>query len=167
MFRCQLQNKIDNQSTDLTQWSSGVDTRGPFLESPETLRAIFRCHNSPCISRTERIRVVNFHSQFAFCYLENMLKERLSRTSGWQVHKWLFWPERFPGLSRNGPKRPLILVRETGPRLGLNGIRTHVARSPPIKKRIWVGRYNKSHWPLLIGAFQSQWNNQWNDRTEQ
>ena len=29
--------------------------RGPFLESPETLRAIFGCHNSLCISRTERI----------------------------------------------------------------------------------------------------------------
>ena len=25
---------------------------GPFLESPETLPAIFRCHNSLCISRT-------------------------------------------------------------------------------------------------------------------
>ena len=29
--------------------------RGPFLESPETLRAIFGCHNSLCISRTEKI----------------------------------------------------------------------------------------------------------------
>ena len=27
--------------------------RGPFLESPETLRAIFGCHNSLCISITE------------------------------------------------------------------------------------------------------------------
>ena len=29
--------------------------RGPFLESPETLRAIFGCHNSFCNSRTESI----------------------------------------------------------------------------------------------------------------
>ena len=29
--------------------------RVPFLESPETLRAIFGCHNSLCISRMERI----------------------------------------------------------------------------------------------------------------
>ena len=29
--------------------------RGPFLESPETLRAIFGCHNSLCNSRTESI----------------------------------------------------------------------------------------------------------------
>ena len=28
---------------------------GPFLESPETLRAIFGCHNSLFISRTEMI----------------------------------------------------------------------------------------------------------------
>ena len=30
-------------------------TRGPSLKSPETLRAIFGCNNSLCISRTERI----------------------------------------------------------------------------------------------------------------
>ena len=35
--------------------SSGLLTRGPFLKSPETLQAIFGCHNSLCISRTERI----------------------------------------------------------------------------------------------------------------
>ena len=32
-----------------------------------------------------------------------MLKDRLSKTSGWQFHKWLFGPEKFSGLSRNGP----------------------------------------------------------------
>ena len=32
---------------------SPVQTWGPFLESPETLRAIFGCRNSLCISRTE------------------------------------------------------------------------------------------------------------------
>ena len=32
-----------------------IQARGPFLERPETLRAIFGCHNSLCISRTERI----------------------------------------------------------------------------------------------------------------
>ena len=29
-------------------------TWGPFLKSPETLRVVFGCHNSLCISRTER-----------------------------------------------------------------------------------------------------------------
>ena len=32
-----------------------------------------------------------------------MLKGRLSKTSGSQFHKWLFGPEKFSGLSRNGP----------------------------------------------------------------
>ena len=31
-----------------------MDSWGPFLESPETLRVIFGCHNSLCILRTER-----------------------------------------------------------------------------------------------------------------
>ena len=30
-----------------------------------------------------------------------MLKDWLSKTSGWQFHKWLFGPEKFSGLSRN------------------------------------------------------------------
>ena len=32
-----------------------------------------------------------------------MLQDRLSWTSGWPVHKWLFGTEKFSGLSRNGP----------------------------------------------------------------
>ena len=32
-----------------------------------------------------------------------MLKDRLSKTRGWQFHKWLFGPEKYSGLSRNGP----------------------------------------------------------------
>ena len=34
---------------------SEIFSWGPFLESPETLRAIFGCHNSLCNSRTESI----------------------------------------------------------------------------------------------------------------
>ena len=33
-----------------------------------------------------------------------MLKDPISKTSGWQFHKWLLGPEKFSGLSRNGPK---------------------------------------------------------------
>ena len=33
-----------------------------------------------------------------------MLKDRLSKTSGWQFHRWLFGPEKCSGLSRNGPQ---------------------------------------------------------------
>ena len=45
-----------------------------------------------------------FHSYFSFCYFENMLKDRFSKTSGWQFHRWLFGPKTFSGLSRNGPQ---------------------------------------------------------------
>ena len=44
---------------------------------------------------------------FSFCYLENMSKHRLSKSSGWHFHKWLFGPEKFSGLLRNGPHAPV------------------------------------------------------------
>ena len=88
--------------TGLTQ------TRGPFLESPQTLRAIFGCRNSFCTSRTERIEVVKLHIPFSFCFLKNISKEQLSRPSGRQFHKWLFGPEKFSGLSRNGPQATIL-----------------------------------------------------------
>ena len=82
-------------------------SRGPFLESPETLPSIFGCHNYPCVSRTEKIKVVKLHSHFAFCCHENMLKDGLSKTSGWHFHKWLSrarkvvraFAKRAPGLT--------------------------------------------------------------------
>ena len=40
---------------DKGQSGRTIGSRDQFLESPETLRAIFGCHNSLCISRTERI----------------------------------------------------------------------------------------------------------------
>ena len=46
--------------------------------------------------------MVKLYGQFSFCYLENMLKDRLSKTSDWQFHKWFFGPETFSGFSRNG-----------------------------------------------------------------
>ena len=73
---------------------------GPFLE---TLRAIFGCHNSLCISRTEKMYVVKFHSHLYICYLENMLKDQLSKTSGWQLHKWFCGPAISSGISINEP----------------------------------------------------------------
>ena len=80
---------------------------GPFLKSPKTLRAIFGCHYSLCNSRMESIYFVKLHSYFSFCYLENMLKDLLSKRSGWQFHRWLFGAEKFSGLSRNGSLGPV------------------------------------------------------------
>ena len=37
-----------------------------------------------------------------------MLKDRLSKTNGWQFYKWLFGPETFSGLSRNRPQEPVV-----------------------------------------------------------
>ena len=48
------------------QATSDTHTWGPFLESPETLRATFGCHNSLCISRTERIWVIKLHRRVSF-----------------------------------------------------------------------------------------------------
>ena len=41
-----------------------------------------------------------------------MLKDRLSKTSGRQFHRWLFGPGKFSGLSRNGPLvvTPLVAI---------------------------------------------------------
>ena len=53
----------------------------------------------PFLSQERRgfIKVVKLHSHFAFCYLENMLKDRPSKISGWQFLKWLFGPENVFG----------------------------------------------------------------------
>ena len=47
-----------------------------------------------CISRNKWVYIVKLHSYSASCYLENILKDQLSKTSRWQFHKWLFGPEK-------------------------------------------------------------------------
>ena len=59
---------------------------GQFLESPETLQAIFGCRSSFCISRTEKIYVVKLHSPFSFCSLKSISKDG---TISPQFHKTL------------------------------------------------------------------------------
>ena len=49
----QTPEKSSQRSTGLEPTTNWPGTR--FSKSPETLRAIFGCHNSLCISRTERI----------------------------------------------------------------------------------------------------------------
>ena len=43
-------------------------------------------------------------SNFTVLFLFGPLKGGLSKTSGWQFHKWLFGPKKFSGHSRNGPQ---------------------------------------------------------------
>ena len=46
---------------------------------------------------------MKFCNKFALLYLEIIGKGELFRISGSQFLKWLFGPETFTGLSRNGP----------------------------------------------------------------
>ena len=56
-----------------------------------------------CFCLSCKVPSLKYHSKFCFCYLENMLKDRLSKTSGWQFPKWLLGPEKLSGRSRNAP----------------------------------------------------------------
>ena len=42
------------------------------------------------------------HNRFAFCYLENILKDQLFKNGNWQFYKWLYRAKKLSGLSRNG-----------------------------------------------------------------
>ena len=44
---------------------------------------------------------------FNFHYLYNISKDQLYRISGSEFYEWLFEPEKFSGLSRNGPQYPV------------------------------------------------------------
>ena len=47
---------------------------------------------------------MKFRNKFALSYLEITAKGQYVRISGSQFLKWLFGPEKFTGLSRNGPQ---------------------------------------------------------------
>ena len=75
---------------------------GLFRESPETFRAYFGWHNSFCIFKTKAFRGTKLCSHFCFSSLYNIRKDQLYRISRSYFYKWLFGPEKFSGLSRNG-----------------------------------------------------------------
>ena len=78
-------------------------SRSLFLESPETFRAHFGWHNFLCIFKTKASRGTKLHSYFYFYSQYNIWKDQLYRTSRSYFYEWLFGPEKFSGLSRNGP----------------------------------------------------------------
>ena len=83
--------------------SNPVLTSGARFSKVPKLSGPFSGVTIPFVSQERNgFKSSNF-SYFSFCYLENTLKDRLSKTSGWQFRKWLFGPEKFSGLSRNGP----------------------------------------------------------------
>ena len=80
-----------------------TEVRGLFLESPETFRAHFVWHNSLCIFKTKASRGTKLCSYFYFYSLCNIWKDQLHRICRSEFYEWLFGPEKFSGLSRNGP----------------------------------------------------------------
>ena len=84
------------------------------------LQRFLLCLHGACFSKVPKLYgpfsgvtiVVKLPHQFAFCYLENMLKERLANSQ----NKCLFWPKKFSGPLINGPlgfKGPLFLSYHT------------------------------------------------------
>jgi len=120
-------------------------TRGLFLESPETFRAYFGWHNSLCIFKTKAFRGTKLCSYFCFSSLYNMWKDQLYRISRSYFYEWLFGPEKFSGLSRNGPQALVSASRNVQPNLnnitgGKNGLR----------KNHKVGNFNLLNWSQII-----------------
>ena len=78
------------------------ETRSLFLESPETFWAHFGWLNSLCIFKVKVSWGTKLCSYFNCYSLYNLWKEQLNRISGSQFYEWLFGPEKFSRLSRNG-----------------------------------------------------------------
>ena len=81
-----------------------INSRGPFLESPETFRAHFGRHNYLCIFKTKASRGMKLCSYVNLSFLYNIRTDQLYRVSRSEFHEWVFEPEKFLGLSRNGPQ---------------------------------------------------------------
>ena len=77
---------------------------GPFLESPETFPAHFGWHNSLFIFKTKATRGTKLYTYFNYYSLYNIWEYQLYRISLPEFYKWLFGPEKFSELSRNGPQ---------------------------------------------------------------
>ena len=59
-----------------------------FLKVSETCRAYFGWHNSLLIVATPRPKAIQLRSRPGFCYIKNMFKDQLFRTSGLQFDYW-------------------------------------------------------------------------------
>ena len=101
---------------------------GLFLESPETFRAHFGWHNFLCIFKTKASRGTKLHSYFYFYSLYNIWKDQRYRINRSEFYEWLFGPETFSGLSRNGP-----LVRSCFLPVGVLGV-LYVS----VKFKLWL-----------------------------
>jgi len=112
-----LSNEIMASSSTRRFWAHGQLEVGwgPFLKNPETFRAHFGWHNSGDIIlfsskrhnslffKTKGSRGTKLRSYFNFYSLYNIWTDQLYRLSRSEFHEWFFGPEKFSGLSRNGP----------------------------------------------------------------
>ena len=58
-------------------------------------------------SKRRRLEARNFAVIFTFIPFTTYEKGQLYRISGSEFYEWLFGPEKFAGLSRNGPQGPV------------------------------------------------------------
>ena len=87
-------------SSQKSQKNSGL---GPVSQKSRNFSGAFRWHNSRCFFKAKASQGTKRCSYFNFYSLYNILKDHLYRISGSQSYEWLFRPEKFSGLSRNGP----------------------------------------------------------------
>ena len=80
----------------------GPEKSSGLSRSPETFRAYFGWH-SLCIFKTKASWGTKLCRYFYFYSLYNIWKDQLYRISRSWFYEWLFGPEKFSGLSRNGP----------------------------------------------------------------
>ena len=119
-------------------------------QGPETFRAHFGWHNCLCIFKTKVSRGTKLCSYLNFHSLQNIWKDQLYRTSGSEFCQWLFGPEKFSGLSRNGPQlsqfdRPDVLQIADPP------MRTDQGPVSPRKSRERLGPENCN--PLVLKSW--------------
>ena len=84
MTTCQIRSEWAHTTTNCWEiwWiSCQLTSWVPFLESPESFRPFYGFDNSLCISRTELERSTKRQIHFAYCCLENLLKDQLVKTS--------------------------------------------------------------------------------------
>ena len=104
-----LINRVLPRVLGVQGWRSG-ESNVAWVRFPDpasnvgwTFRAYFGWHNSLCIFKTKAFRGTKLCSHFCFSSLYNIWKDQLYRISRSYFYKWLFGPEKFSGLSRNGP----------------------------------------------------------------
>ena len=98
------QGEFDGGSKSQVTGQVRSQVRGLFLESPETFRAHFGWHKFHCIFKTKASWGTKLHSYFHCYSLYNIWKDQRYRINRSEFYEWLFGPEKFSGLSRNGPQ---------------------------------------------------------------